>query len=99
MWAEVGLYGPAIGHYGAAIALAVPAIAVLGTIIIIFMVSKSRIPEGEIRIRILGLRFRWDQSATKNDNLPDSSQPNKRWSRKKRIANSEVDSTEQKDLR
>lgn len=94
MWAGVGFYGPAIGHYGAAIALGVPAIAVLGTIIIIFMVSKSRIPEGEIRIRIFGLRFRWGQSVTEKDNLPDSSQLNKRRSRKKEISVSEVDSTE-----
>lgn len=93
MWAGVGLYGPAIGHYGAAIALTVPAIAVLGAIVIILVVSKSRIPEGEIRIRILGFRFRWGQSFEKQ-NLPDASPPNGRRSRRKKPSASKTDSTE-----
>jgi hypothetical protein len=92
MWAEVGLYGPAIGHYGAAIALTVSAIAVLGAIVIILVVSKSRIPEGEIRIRILGFRFRWGQSIEK-ENPSDASRPNGRRSRRKESSASEADST------
>lgn len=72
MWAEVGHYVPAVGPYGAVIALLVPIIAVLGTIAIIRLVSKSRIPEGDVRIRILGIRVRWGQSGIEPGKWRDS---------------------------
>ena len=62
MWAGVGNYVPAVGPCGVIIALIVPTIAVLGTVLIICLVSKSRIPEGDVRIRVLGIRVRWGQS-------------------------------------
>jgi hypothetical protein len=58
MWATVGHF-PAVGPYGAVIALMVPAISVMGTVVIWLLVRKSRIQEGEIRIRILGITIRW----------------------------------------
>jgi|SwirhisoilCB3_FD_contig_21_30560188_length_366_multi_3_in_0_out_0_1 hypothetical protein len=62
MWAEAGRYIPVVGQYGFVIALTVPVIAVLGTCILMWQVSKSQIPEGEIRIRSLGVKVRWGQS-------------------------------------
>jgi hypothetical protein len=72
MWADVGHYVPALGPCGLVIALTVPAIAVLATLAITWQVSKSRIPAGEIRIRMLGIRVRWDQTGEKLTHVRDS---------------------------
>lgn len=73
MWAVVGHHVPAVGPYGILVVLLVPIIAVLGTIGIILMVSKNRIPEGDIRIRILGIKVRWGNPEIENSKPPDSS--------------------------
>ena len=59
MWAEVGRYLSAVGPWQAVIILLVPAIAILGATFIFIVASKSGVPEGEIRIRPLGIVVRW----------------------------------------
>lgn len=65
MWAAVG-HVPAVGLYGVVIALAVPIISVTGTAVILTLVRKSRMPEGEIRIRTLGIVVRWGHPSKGN---------------------------------
>lgn len=75
MWTEVEHYASAGGPYGLAIVLAVTLIAVLGTVVIIITVSKSQIPQGDIRIRILGIKVSWGQSGDAHHGRQDSSNP------------------------
>jgi hypothetical protein len=71
MWAEVGKNLPALGPTAVVvIALAVPVIAVLGTIVLMQMASKSSKPEGEIRVRTLGIVVRWGQSQSSKSKRP-----------------------------
>lgn len=71
MWAEVGSHIPTVGPYGFAIAVAVPIVAVLGAISILLVAGSKRIPEGEVRIRILGIKVRWDQRKDQDDKSKD----------------------------
>lgn len=73
MWAEVGRYVPTVGPYGAVIILMIPIIAVLATVAIVLLVSKGQIPEGDIRIRILGIKVRWGQHEGQNSKREDIS--------------------------
>jgi hypothetical protein len=72
MWAEVGHYAPAVGPYGVVIVALIPLIAILGTVVIVLLVGKSRLPEGTVRIRILGISVRWVQSDKRIDGPPGS---------------------------
>jgi hypothetical protein len=72
MWAEAGRYLPAVGLWQAVIILAIPAIAILGAIAMFIVASKSGIPEGEIRIRPLGIVVRWGQSPRSEQNIKDA---------------------------
>ena len=75
MWAEVGRYVSAAGPYGLAILLAVSLLAVLGTVVIVITVSKSQIPQGDIRVRILGIKVSWGQSGGKRNDRKHSPNP------------------------
>lgn len=76
MWAEVGRSLPAVGPWEAVITLVVvPVIAILGAAGILFMASKSRIREGEIRIRVLGITVRWGQPPNSRNEVKATSPP------------------------
>jgi hypothetical protein len=62
MWAEVGRQLSAVGSWGSVIFLLVPVIVISGVIIIFKMADNSQTPEGEIRIRSLGILIRWNRS-------------------------------------
>jgi hypothetical protein len=83
MWTDVG-HVPVVGPYSSVIISAVPIIAVLGTIVIILLVGRSRIPEGEIRISILGIKVRWG---------PSAQQKNKQETSKNSTSSDEEDGT------
>jgi hypothetical protein len=73
MWAEVGRHLPAVGPWDVVIILAVPVIAVLGTMALLHMVSKNPKSEGEIHIRPLGIEIRWSQSQNLKAGKPQQS--------------------------
>jgi hypothetical protein len=76
MGADVGRYVSAVGPWGSVAFLLVSALAVFGAVAILYAVSKNRIPEGEVQIRILGILVRWGQQPseeTSSKNLSNSS--------------------------
>jgi hypothetical protein len=76
MWAEVGRSLSAVGPWEAVLDLVVvPVIAILGAIGILFAASKSRIREGEIRIRVLGITVRWGQPPNSRNEVEPTSPP------------------------
>jgi hypothetical protein len=85
--AGAGCYISAVGQPGSVIVLVVPIIAVLGSAGLFLLASKSGMPEGEIRIRALGIRVRWGQSEIENSARQDSSHPipNKKKRKKYRL--------------
>jgi hypothetical protein len=79
MWVEVGRYVPAIGPWWIVAILGVGALAILGTIVILVMVGKSPISQGEVRVRPLGIRVRWGQPEESSKVNPESTNDLSFW--------------------
>ena len=70
--ADVERYASAFGPWGSVAFLLVSALAVFGAAGILYAASKNRIPEGEVRIRILGIVVRWSQQPNEEDSSKNS---------------------------
>ncbi len=84
MQAGAGCSIPAVGHHDTLTFLMVPIVAVSGAMILFILASISRVPAGEIRVRILGITVRWGQFAVASKTEQNPSQPNPDKKRKKK---------------
>lgn len=84
MQAGAGCYIPAVGHHDPLLLLLVPIVAVSGAAILFLMASISRMPTGEIRVRVLGITVRWGQPTAVGKTEQDSSPSNPDKKRRKR---------------